>query len=41
MIRKRRQLVLLAERGLMPTLVAVDMFQSGGLFRAMRRLNAD
>ena len=28
-------------RGLMPTLVAVDMFQSGGLFRAVRRLNAD
>jgi hypothetical protein len=30
-----------AARGLMPTLVAVDMFQSGGLFRAVRRLNAD
>lgn len=27
-------------RGRMPTLVAVDMFQSGGLFEAVRRLNA-
>ncbi|MBN1527893.1 MAG: hypothetical protein JW895_02465 [Thermoleophilaceae bacterium] len=26
-------------RGLMPTIVAVDMFQSGGLFQAVRRLN--
>jgi hypothetical protein len=28
-------------RGRMPTLVAVDMFQSGGLFEAVRRLNAE
>jgi hypothetical protein len=27
-------------RGRMPTLIAVDMFQSGGLFEAVRRLNA-
>jgi hypothetical protein len=27
-------------RGVMPTIVAVDMFQSGGLFEAVRRLNA-
>jgi hypothetical protein len=27
-------------RGRMPTIVAVDMFQSGGLFEAVRRLNA-
>jgi hypothetical protein len=25
----------------MPTLIAVDMFQSGGLFEAVRRLNAE
>jgi hypothetical protein len=30
-----------AARGLMPTLVAVDMFKSGGLFEAVRQLNAD
>ena len=30
-----------ATRGLMPTIVAVDMFQSGGLFAAVRQLNAD
>ena len=30
-----------AARGLMPTIVAVDMFQSGGLFAAVRQLNAD
>ena len=28
-------------RGRWPTLVAVDMFQSGGLFEAVRRLNAE
>jgi hypothetical protein len=28
-------------RGRMPTLIAVDMFQSGGLFEAVRRLNAE
>ena len=27
-------------RGKLPTLIAVDMFQSGGLFEAVRRLNA-
>jgi hypothetical protein len=27
-------------RGVMPTILAVDMFQSGGLFEAARRLNA-
>ena len=27
-------------RGRWPTLIAVDMFQSGGLFEAVRRLNA-
>jgi hypothetical protein len=27
-------------RGLIPTIVAVDMFRSGGLFEAVRRLNA-
>jgi hypothetical protein len=27
-------------RGLKPTIVAVDMFQSGGLFEAVRQLNA-
>jgi hypothetical protein len=34
-----RALACRAARGLMPTLVAVDMFQSGGLFEAVRRLN--
>jgi hypothetical protein len=28
-------------RGRMPTMVAVDMFQSGGLFEAVRQLNKD
>jgi hypothetical protein len=28
-------------RGKWPTLVAVDMFQSGGLFAAVRQLNAE
>jgi hypothetical protein len=35
-----RALACRAARGLMPTIVAVDMFQSGGLFEAVRRLNA-
>jgi hypothetical protein len=30
-----------AARGLLPTIVAVDMFQSGGMFEAVRRLNAE
>jgi hypothetical protein len=35
-----RALACRALRGLMPTIVAVDMFESGGLFDAVRRLNA-
>jgi hypothetical protein len=27
-------------RGLMPTIVAVDMYRSGGLFPAVRKLNS-
>jgi hypothetical protein len=27
-------------RGRIPTIVAVDLFQSGGLFEGVRRLNA-
>jgi hypothetical protein len=28
-------------RGRWPTLIAVDMFQSGGLFEAVRQLNSE
>ncbi len=34
-----RALACQARRGIMPTIVAVDMFASGGLFEAVRRLN--
>lgn len=36
----RRALVCRRTRGRMPTIVAVDMYRSGGLFAAVRRLNA-
>jgi len=35
-----RALACRKARGLMPTIVAVDMYRSGGLFAAVRRLNA-
>ncbi|MEA2479112.1 MAG: hypothetical protein QOJ07_1034 [Thermoleophilaceae bacterium] len=35
-----RALACRKRRGLMPTIVAVDMFRSGGLFPAVRKLNA-